>query len=191
MSTIHVTWQTSDAELYHKYQQQTNPQPVYLELDPDDGSMRLDWSGEIGNAAPFAVFHNRILRYYLPGAIRKDPGNALLKAAVPLAERIAKGYNEHWDGNNMVGKLDSDAELADAELKQLCEDVDSDDLLRVFEAGDWYDLVRDEMAALVKGKSDDEIQAIAEEHEGEAAHEGYYLEGAYEFLIETRDEQDE
>jgi len=46
------------APLFHKYKRQTNAQPAYVTLT-NRGTVYADYSGDIGNGMPFAVFHGR------------------------------------------------------------------------------------------------------------------------------------
>lgn len=64
------------APLFHQYQTQNNPQPAFLEFDPQDDSeeplLTADWNGEIGNAVPANVFNRKILRWSIPSAAHRQ-----------------------------------------------------------------------------------------------------------------------
>ena len=47
--------------LFKKYPRQNEPQPAHLEID-EDGTIRADWNGEIGDAVPECVWHGRTIR---------------------------------------------------------------------------------------------------------------------------------
>ena len=105
------------APLYHRYPGQHAPQKGFLELS-EDGTVRVDWNSEIGNAVPFYVHHRRTLRWtlneYLSGrALSHFLGRDDVQA---LLERIHAGHSIEWDGNNNIGKLDADAQTAEDDL---------------------------------------------------------------------------
>ena len=109
--------------LYHRYPQQTNPQPVCIEINPEAGTIAAEVNAEIGNAVPTDVWHNRILRYTLNNILTIKAINELMAQILPLAERITAGHTEKWDGNNYVGKLDDDAQEASNEIERICDDI--------------------------------------------------------------------
>lgn len=99
-----------------QYQNQCAPQTAFLEFDPaSDGELILtaDYSGEIGNAVPASVWHSRILRFhispYTTGTalreLRKD------QRLLGMLDTLRKGYEEVWNGNNYVGRFDSELYL--------------------------------------------------------------------------------
>lgn len=105
------------APLYHRYPGQHAPQRAFLELR-EDGTVRVDWNSEIGNAVPFDVHHRRTLRWtlnqYLTGRALSD---FLSEEKVQaLLERIHAGHSVIWDGSNNMGKLDADAQRAEEDL---------------------------------------------------------------------------
>ena len=93
--------------LYHRYPNQINPQPCYLELDPEERTVKADWDGEIGGAAPMSVWHKRKYRYSIP-ILTATAANHLMRALLPLLEKVCAAYSCEWDGSNYVGKLDLD-----------------------------------------------------------------------------------
>jgi len=80
--------------LYHHYQGQTDPQPCYVQLDCDEGTLSADWDGEIGGAVPIAVWNGTALRWGIP-ALRAEAADDLLERLAPLAQQILNGYERH------------------------------------------------------------------------------------------------
>jgi len=100
-------------DCYCKYPGQFWPQPAYVQLT-EEGEVSCDHSGEVGNGVPAYVYHGRTRRYPV------SPATHALKLAkwlklpeqVALLERIHNGLDVNWDGNNMSGRLNTDAEQA-------------------------------------------------------------------------------
>ncbi len=97
----------------YQYQGQCFPQPAYLELDPmlaGETVLTADYSGEIGNGVPMSVWHNLILRFGIPSQVTRKALNALKKdeKLIAMLEQLRDDYDQVWDGNNYVGKFDTD-----------------------------------------------------------------------------------
>lgn len=114
-----ITISYPSAPIINIYPGQLKPQPTFVQLDPEDGTLLVDWSGEIGNAIPSTVYHNLVLRWDLPYAPTMDAARALLDSIAPLAEQVRAGWRSEWDGRNMVGKLDEDAAAADQQIQAI------------------------------------------------------------------------
>lgn len=126
------------APLYHHYDREINAQPAYLELD-EDGTVCVDYSGEIGNAITSDVWHGRTLRYPVNPALSQSGIDRLIDAAMPLLERVYAGHDVEWDGSNFVGRMTDDAAAASEKLERLCEEWGPDpfDIVNIQEALDW------------------------------------------------------
>ena len=101
--------------VFFQYQGQCAPQYAYLEFDPmtpatEEIVLTADYSGEIGNGVPHDVWHNLILRIGIPSDVTLKALNALKKDArlIGMLEQLREGYDQVWDGNNYVGKFDTD-----------------------------------------------------------------------------------
>ena len=103
--------------LHHQYPGQCQPQPAYIELD--DGELTADWSGEIGNAVPAAVWHDRCLRWRVPPETSKKALLAFIRGNIELFERVAAGHSVEGDGSNHVGQLTEDAVAAQREIEYI------------------------------------------------------------------------
>jgi hypothetical protein len=82
MSDIRVFYQNDSAPagLFCLYPKQTSPQPVHLYLDKSRGipyALYVDWSGEVGNAVPIAVWKGEIQTVRLP-VLKAKYANKLL-----------------------------------------------------------------------------------------------------------------
>jgi hypothetical protein len=138
------------APLYNQYQGQTTSQPAYIELDPEAKTLCANWSGEIGNAIPMAVYHSRLFRWTIAASMSAAAIGELLRETMPLAERVCAGYACEWDGNNHKGRLNPDAGVAEDEMQELCDSYshDEDNLDTVIDVEDWLiDFDRDEIGA--------------------------------------------
>lgn len=173
------------APLYDRYEREARPQPAYIELD-SDGEISADWSGEIGNGVPAAVWRRQRLRWYVPSEISGGGLRILIEDLRPLLERVAAGHSVEWDGSNWVGRLSNDAEAADEEIRdRLEQDAQSIETVEVWEAEAW--LTGDggtsaetvlTQAELTIDSTDEQIAAAAAQTRRDAAHDGVHLEGS-------------
>ncbi len=124
-------------ELYYRYTQQSEPQRVVVSLDAEHRELSASTTTEIGNGVPMRVYHGHVRRWTIP-ALNADAANALLAEIAPIAARVCDGYETRWNGNNHVAKYDEDAEKACEEIRDLCDEADPEDAIRVWDAGDWY-----------------------------------------------------
>ena len=141
---IRISMPEGAAPVYRQYDGQCQPQPAYIQLD-EDGYVCADYSGEIGNAVPFSVWHNRDARIGIRPAVS---GKALREMFaddefIALVRRYYDGLTVEWDGGNNVGTLTEDAKAALEEIERMAEDLDQ---INVFSASDWVEYAtRDEM----------------------------------------------
>jgi hypothetical protein len=149
-----------------------------------------------GNSRTFDVAHGRTLLYRAllsqGSAAIADPDKmeALAEKLAPLAARIAAGHEVDWDGNNNVGKLvTEDACEADEELARLFDEIDASDWskeIAVWEVGEW---LVDCPEGITHKTTEDELDAMVEEIEGDAKADDVVLTGdILERLKEFRDE---
>ena len=101
--------------VFCQYDGQCFPQPAYLEFDPmtsakEEIVLLADYSGAIGNGVPSNVWHNLILRIGIPCEVTRKALNAIKKdeKLIGMLEELREGYDQVWDGNNYVGKFDTD-----------------------------------------------------------------------------------
>lgn len=117
-----------------QYPGQSNPQPAYIELDLEYKTLSADYSGEIGNAMPMAVYHNRVLRFSISQFISGGKINEILNdpKLLGLCEQVVANHIIVWDGNNNVGKLNINGQDAVQRIEWLLEQIEPD--LSVLEA---------------------------------------------------------
>jgi len=180
------------------YTNQTSAQGCYVELNCESGRFMADYNAEIGNGVPEAVWHGRTRRYEIP-CLLAAPANKLLAELAPLAQRIIDGYATVWDGNNHVGKLDADAQAAEAELARCCDELmaypDEADCIVEWDAADWLSGCDTVAEYGITGQSTDrELADIGERIEAEAPGNTIidglvgYLQGLRDDLTEDNDE---
>lgn len=127
------------APLFYQYDGQINPQPAYVEMD-EEGNVSADYSGEIGNGTPTLVWHGRTLRWNVhPLALGSDLADLLESDEVKgLLKRVYAGHDVDWDGSNLVGRLDENAQEASEKLEEiLAPNSGRYTLLEVWSASDW------------------------------------------------------
>lgn len=102
--TINV--EEKKAPVFAQYENQCNPQPAYLVLDPVEPDLEADYSGEIGNGMPADVWHNRVIRISIPACSSYQGIKALEEneQLIKFVEKMRDSFEDHWDGNNYVGR---------------------------------------------------------------------------------------
>lgn len=179
--TIIPVTDTPETALYVQYSGQTQPQGVFLEITPNAAT--IDYDGEIGSAVPEAVYHHRTLRFYFnTGVPTVSAANDFLNDNIECIAEIAAGMGEHWDGNNMVGTLTDEADMAVQRL-DLIIDADPYDTVEHWDAGDWLQDWNNPQ--LTANTTDDELADMAASLQGEL--EPWQLvDGIYEELVNRR-----
>jgi transcriptional regulator with XRE-family HTH domain len=109
---------TDPTELYRHYNGETEPQPAYIELDTQAGTLHASYNAEIGTAVPETVHHGLDRRYGIP-LLTADAANRVMEEIAPLAERIVAGTEAVWNGESTVAELDEDAMAAEEEIEGL------------------------------------------------------------------------
>lgn len=106
--SIKMTLPRRVSEYRCKFVGQFMPQPAYIELDPEEGTLCADYSGVIGNAVPAAVYYGRLFRFKFPPSAKLKDVRRVMKSILPLCEKLCEGYDTEWNGSNMVGRYDYD-----------------------------------------------------------------------------------
>jgi len=186
--------------LYHQFHGQIGPQPAYLELDPEAGTLCARYSSEIGNARSEAEWHGRILTWSVPPALPAAALRQLLVDVLPLAEIVVAGYSTYQNLQGTTrGTTTEDSRDAENEIERLCEQA-TEDLEQagdggVWDAGDWlHDAAT---AGVTAATTDEELEALGTRLTADARHEGVTLlrleetlEGWRDELREEQEEQD-
>ena len=101
--------------VFCQYAGQCLPQAAYLEFDPmmsapEEIVLIADYYGAIGNGVPSNVQRNLILRIGIPSDVTRKALNTLKKdeKLIVMLEQLRDDYDQVWDGNNYVGKFDTD-----------------------------------------------------------------------------------
>jgi hypothetical protein len=99
--------------VFHQYSGQCFPQHAYLEFDPMlEGELTLtaDYSGEMGNGVPEAVWHNRVLRVGIPSQVTLKALKDLRsdERLSNMLEQLRNSYDQMWRNGNWVGQFDTD-----------------------------------------------------------------------------------
>lgn len=158
--------------LYRQFPKQNNPQPAYVELDPEDGVLCADYSSEIGYAIPEREYHHRLLRWGVCANLTAEEVNDLLARIVPLAVDIIAGYSREWDGNDTVGCYTDEADAARERVNLLCQEQETQSG-GVIDLSDWCQGNAHWAAPdLTATTTDEELEAMAEEIERDARLDG-------------------
>lgn len=193
--------------LYHHYPRQMEPQPAYLEMD-EDGEISADWNGEIGNAVPASVWHNRTLRWDVAPAARDGVVDGWLDGTdehlAALLARVHAGHTVEWDGNNHVGRLTDDACEASQDAQDYLTALrDHGDIeAAVYRVSEWMGPSTrhvDDAEIVIDGDptcdiitaatTDEELEAIADGIEAAAGCDGIFLaDDVMDWLREERDQ---
>lgn len=113
--------------------------------------------------------------------LESDEGQALL-------DRICDGHDIDWDGNNMVGSLDEDAQIAVQELLEAINDLPRSSIV-TWMVDDWFGHCTDSDLGLRKLMSYRQIRKLSEQFEKDAKHDHIHLEGnVYDYLVERQKE---
>ncbi len=93
--------------VYEHYPGQYQPQPTYIEIDFEYKTISADYSGEVGNAVPFRVFHGICHRSPISPTLSSSGINEIL-----LDEDFLRAVSEtdrmgeiDWDGSNLIWKF--------------------------------------------------------------------------------------
>ncbi len=170
--------------LYLHYSGQINYQPGYVELD-QNGVVRAGTQESIGNSMPMSWFHGTDIAWGVSGCVQGKALKAFLESdeAIKLLERVYNGHETEWDGHNWVGKLDEDAEEAQAEFETLLDELPT---VSVLGAGEYlYDAKRE--IGITANTTDEELQEMADTLESDAEADDILLEGTLDCLQEWRD----
>jgi len=122
--------------LYYRYACQADCQDAYVELDVESEELTADYDGEIGNAVPSSVWHNRVLRFPCSPYLSVSDLEDLLDKVLPLAQIVCDNAEIEWDGSNHVGVFNAKADSAMEKIRVLCEETKTE-VHNVYNALDW------------------------------------------------------
>lgn len=95
---------------------------LYAEFDPETRSVSFGEDHPSVNGVPFAVHHNRVVRFYAPqGADAEQVGDVLRSDEIQAKlARLADAYSCDWDGHNHVGDFGDEQEL----IQEIRDEID-------------------------------------------------------------------
>lgn len=169
--------ETVTAPLFERYEGQLKPQPAFLELDPQNGSVRFGTDLEVGNGVPMDVWHHRVLRWDVPPNLTGRGCAEVYGEMSPLLEQVASGHSIEWDGHNMVGRMTEAAREASEGIEDRLRGAhESFECAEVWDAGEWIWVGQTltslgEHLGITPDTTDQEIAAIAETEQQIAARE--------------------
>lgn len=181
-------------QLHCKYQRQTVPQPIHVELDCAAGTLTAAYDPEIGGGMPLAVYHGHTIRWPI-GLLTTDGINRLLTDLAEDAQAVLDGYESRWDGSNHVAAYNTAANDARYYIERRCEKTlgaDAKDRLSVYDASDWYSTGDTPLGwaaewEITPATTDDELEALEHRLRAEARGDGVVLEDVRAFLVECRE----
>jgi hypothetical protein len=203
MSDTNTTSETSETSvtivyptesLHYRRHGEHRPQPVVLELDPEERTLTVRVDHNDRHTTSFAVYHGRVAHWEVP-ALTQSAAEELLEDVLPLAERAVAGYDTRWNGSNRIGHYEGDGADAMDEISELLErrHWHEDDAVQVWDAADYLAPIRREAAELLgitAESTDADLERVEEELRAEAR--PALLEGVMEALEAIRERlQDE
>ena len=196
MTTVKIRPVVEPDALYCRYENNYEPQPVYINLDLADGALYADYRAS--NGTPGRVWLGQVRTWKIPPLVA-DAANKLLREIAPLAQRILDGSDIEVNPRtgDPVGVLSDDALTAEREIYEIIERWCEDPAIATVEeirAADWYAACDDDPCdelGLTAETTDDELPAIAARVEADirAAAEGVVVvTGAEAWARARRDE---
>ncbi len=160
--------------VYMQYNGQNRPQPAYLQLDAD-GTVSVDYSGEVGGAVPMRVWNGVDIRWTIPPELTVAGIDELINALAPLLAEFHEHHAVEWDDGNQVGRMDTRAREIGEDITAVIESGEWE-AANVADAADWCAPVLDEIREDYRRASDKDayLDALREE---EYARNGVFLVG--------------
>lgn len=138
--TVTTLDESDPAVLLLHYPTQTHAQPCYVELNCEAEELLADVRGDIGNARPERIAHQRALRWTIP-CLTARAANALLAEIAPHAEEVLRGYESRYDRNaTKHGHYTDDAWRAVERIGELCDAgrFNESDRVSAWDAHDYF-----------------------------------------------------
>jgi len=131
-----VTQQIAAEATYLQYRGQSSPQPAYLSINTEDGSVDVGPAPGIGGT-PARAWHNIDIRYSVSPLLNSDEAEGLARNVAPLALDLAAHSRIEWDGSNWIGILDEQGEAISARIATICEEAEGS--IVVSDAAEWME----------------------------------------------------
>ena len=138
MTEISITQPDNDRyPIYCQYAGQYQPQPGRIVLNPAEREIYADYNAEIGNAISMAQYHRRLITWAVSPSLDRNEIIALLDyIACHDAPAICDGYEDTWDGRNLIGTYTEDAEAGIEAVTAMLGTVEPSG--GPWEASDWW-----------------------------------------------------
>ncbi len=166
-------------------------------FSPEDRKVEVDQVMRT-NSTTFALYHGRELEKLIAPSEHEAeaPDATALREylegddAQALLERVCAGHSIEWNGNNMVGKMNKDAQSAWAEVLR-----DIDDLPRsewhTWEVGEWLDNSTLSDLEIAQGMTDEEIETAAQNIIAQAKYDKVIFDGDVAKYLKNRLAEDD
>ena len=195
MEAIKITISPCDSNILHpldhKYQQELEAQPAYVELDIRTGSLHADWDANVGNGAAPDVWHGLRRQYTILNILTTDEINRLLTEIAPIAQRILDGAEVVSDGLQDRPVLSEQAQAAEEELTDVCRAAGTTSI-GIIDAAMYYGEVstahlHDVTAQVKADTTDEQLSALVEEAQLDGRTDGATITGLDDYFAELRD----
>ncbi|MCK9592834.1 MAG: hypothetical protein M0Q91_12595 [Methanoregula sp.] len=161
-----------------------NQADIYLSIDWEEETVDVITKYRDGSTAA-DVWHGLRTLIDLPGSVNARTLKSCIDDIMPHIEEISKGFESVWNGHNWVGQFSDEAE---EKLRDLENDIERhpwtyfnelDGAAGVWDAGDWF---QNPVEELTSETTDDELQAIAEHYESDAAVDHVVIRGGVDAI---------
>lgn len=181
-------------DLYHRYPNETRPQPCYVQLDPRLRRVAARVDQIIGSGVPADVWNNLVIRWRAP-CLKAEVMDQVLAGLETQFGEVIEGWAQEWDGQNHVGRLTDHGREAAEEIEQELERAGDNeaDVVQVWEAVDWFgglgnrNTQRHELG-ITPTTTADALAALVAREAQLADNEGARVEGVAKYLETLRNE---
>lgn len=126
------------------------PQPCYIEVDLEGGTISATYDPEIGGGVPKSVWTGYIRRFRIP-PLTAEVANATMEKIKPLVETMLDHWDEEWDGSDWRAHLLPEGLRAQEQISELLEEDTNywlpEDVVFPLDEVDWFPYVKDEVTA--------------------------------------------
>lgn len=123
------------------------PQPCYIEVDLEEGTISATYDPEIGGGIPKSVWTGHVRRFRIP-PLTAEVANATMEEIRPLVETMLDHWDEEWDGSDWRAHLLPEGLRAQEQISELVENPGRwfpEDEVYHLDEGDWFPYVQDEV----------------------------------------------
>lgn len=162
------------------------PQPCYIEVDLERGTISATYDPEIGGGVPKSVWNGYVRRFRIP-PLTAEVANATMEKIKPLVETMLDHWDEEWDGGDWRASLLPEGLRAQEKISELVEDPGRwfpEDEVFPLDEGDWFPYVQDEVDT---DTTDEQLEELARETVADlekGVPSGVLPDEAYEDILE-------